>query len=232
MRAARALPSSARRRSRLRRAPTAANSAATYKPVRRIRKKMTSAATSIGPGHRIPTASARRFQAAQLDSSVSLRRGPQRRRGDAGATTPWLPASAGRQWLSPVPCHSLLRAARGSVDAARRAGISVAAKATTVRTTATISREVASAGETSKRRVRSSRVRSSAPARPDAQCPGDDHRAFTQDQPVDIRPAGADGHADADLLAPPLDVVADQPVNADRGEDQGQQRRNRRGEPS
>ena len=71
MRAARALPSSARRRRRLRRAPTAANSAATYKPVRRMRKKMTSAATSIGPGHRIPTASARRFQAAQLDSSVS-----------------------------------------------------------------------------------------------------------------------------------------------------------------
>ena len=71
MRAARALPSSARRRRRLRRAPTAANSAATYKPVRRIRKRMTSAATSIGPGDRIPTASARRFEAAQLDPSAT-----------------------------------------------------------------------------------------------------------------------------------------------------------------
>src|SRR4051812_10682802 len=66
MRAARPLPSSASRRSRLRRAPTAANSAATYKPVTRMRKMMTSAANSIGP-EILPQQLQPGWIAAQLD---------------------------------------------------------------------------------------------------------------------------------------------------------------------
>ena len=108
----------------------------------------------------------------------------------------------------------------GSTRLARRAGRKHASIATPARTAVTTLNVSASVGPTPNSWLRRSRVAANEPSESDDDADGDDSHPFDDDHPNDLTRLGAERDANADFVRALRHGVAQHAVDADRAEQQ------------